>query len=103
LTRSTGQADSPLLLATIRLPPVIAPETGGGNGYIVNAGHRRRLEGNRGVTFRACLQHISQMNIPITDQQCSSNFSTPANNLMEIVEKQRSIFAERSVSASVFP
>ncbi len=45
LTKSTPQADA-LLLATIKAvgivqPPVIAPETGGGNGYIINAGHRR--------------------------------------------------------------
>lgn len=44
-TKSTPQADA-LLLATIKAvgivqPPVIAPETGGGNGYIINAGHRR--------------------------------------------------------------
>ena len=26
---------------TIVQPPVITPETGGGNGYIINAGHRR--------------------------------------------------------------
>jgi len=45
LTKSTPQADA-LLLATIKAvgivqPPVITPETGGGNGYIINAGHRR--------------------------------------------------------------
>ncbi|CAH1663385.1 MULTISPECIES: ParB N-terminal domain-containing protein [Hyphomicrobiales] len=44
-TKSTPQADA-LLLATIKAvgivqPPVITPETGGGNGYIINAGHRR--------------------------------------------------------------
>ncbi len=44
-TKSTAQADA-LLLATIKAvgivqPPVIAPETAGGNGYIINAGHRR--------------------------------------------------------------
>ena len=44
-TKSTPQADA-LLLATIKAvgivqPPVIAPETGGGNGYIVDSGHRR--------------------------------------------------------------
>ena len=45
LTKSTPQADA-LLLATIKAvgivqPPVITPETGGGNGYVINAGHRR--------------------------------------------------------------
>lgn len=45
LTRSTPQADA-LLLATIKAvgivqPPVIAPESGGGNGYIIDSGHRR--------------------------------------------------------------
>ncbi|OYX66135.1 MAG: plasmid partitioning protein, partial [Rhizobiales bacterium 35-66-30] len=44
-TKSTAQADA-LLLATIKVvgivqPPVVAPETGGGNGYTINAGHRR--------------------------------------------------------------
>jgi ParB/RepB/Spo0J family partition protein len=44
-TKSTPQADA-LLLATIKAvgvvqPPVIAPEPNGGNGYIINAGHRR--------------------------------------------------------------
>lgn len=44
-TKSTPQADA-LLLATIKAvglvqPPVIAPETGGGNGYIIDSGHRR--------------------------------------------------------------
>jgi len=44
-TKSTPQADA-LLAATIKAvgivqPPIIAPETGGGNGYIINAGHRR--------------------------------------------------------------
>ena len=44
-TKSTPQADA-LLLATIKAvgivqPPVITPEAGGGNGYIINAGHRR--------------------------------------------------------------
>ncbi len=44
-TESTPQADA-LLLATIKAvglvqPPVIAPETDGGNGYIIDSGHRR--------------------------------------------------------------
>ena len=44
-TKSTPQADA-LLLATIRAvgiiqPPVIFPEMGGGNGYIIDSGHRR--------------------------------------------------------------
>ena len=44
-TKSTPQADA-LLLATIKAvgvvqPPVIAPEKDGGNGYVINAGHRR--------------------------------------------------------------
>lgn len=44
-TKSTPQADA-LLLATIKAvgivqPPVIAPEVGGGNGYIIDSGHRR--------------------------------------------------------------
>ena len=44
-TKSTPQADA-LLLATIKAvgvvqPPVIAPERDGGNGYVINAGHRR--------------------------------------------------------------
>lgn len=44
-TRSSPQADA-LLLATIKAvgivqPPVIAPQGGGGNGYVINAGHRR--------------------------------------------------------------
>ncbi|MEZ0213207.1 MAG: ParB/RepB/Spo0J family partition protein [Xanthobacteraceae bacterium] len=45
LTKSTPQADA-LLLATIKAvgivqPPVVAPESGGGNGYIIDSGHRR--------------------------------------------------------------
>lgn len=44
-TKSTPQADA-LLLATIKAVgivelPVIFPETGGGNGYVIEAGHRR--------------------------------------------------------------
>lgn len=44
-TKSSPQADA-LLLATIKAvglvqPPVIAPETDGGNGYIIDSGHRR--------------------------------------------------------------
>jgi ParB/RepB/Spo0J family partition protein len=44
-TKSTPQADA-LLLATIKAvgvvqPPVISPERDGGNGYVINAGHRR--------------------------------------------------------------
>ena len=44
-TKSTPQADA-LLLATIKAvgivqPPVISPESGGGNGYIIDSGHRR--------------------------------------------------------------
>ncbi|GLR95317.1 peptide transporter [Bradyrhizobium liaoningense] len=44
-TKSTPQADA-LLLATIKAvgivqPPVITPETGGRNGYVINAGNRR--------------------------------------------------------------
>ena len=44
-TKSSLQADA-LLLATIRAvgvvqPPIIAPETGGGNGFIIDSGHRR--------------------------------------------------------------
>ena len=44
-TKSTPHADA-LLLATIKAvglvqPPVIAPETDGGNGYIIDSGHRR--------------------------------------------------------------
>lgn len=44
-TKPTPQADA-LLLATIKAvgivqPPVVTPQTDGGNGYIINAGHRR--------------------------------------------------------------
>ncbi|NLR97288.1 ParB/RepB/Spo0J family partition protein [Rhizobium sp. P38BS-XIX] len=44
-TKSSPQADA-LMLATIKAvgivqPPVVAPDTGGGNGYVINAGHRR--------------------------------------------------------------
>ncbi|WP_159650660.1 ParB/RepB/Spo0J family partition protein, partial [Bosea sp. 125] len=44
-TKSSPQADA-LLLATIKAvglvqPPVIAPETDGGNGYNIDSGHRR--------------------------------------------------------------
>ncbi len=44
-TKSSAQADA-LMLATIKAvgivqPPVVAPETDGGNGYIIDAGHRR--------------------------------------------------------------
>ncbi|WP_434730635.1 ParB/RepB/Spo0J family partition protein [Rhizobium binae] len=44
-SKSSPQADA-LLLATVKAvgiiqPPVISPETDGGNGYIIQAGHRR--------------------------------------------------------------
>lgn len=44
-SKSSPQADA-LLLATIRAvgivqPPVVAPESDGGNGYVIDAGHRR--------------------------------------------------------------
>lgn len=44
-TKSSPQADA-LMLATIKAvgivqPPVVAPETDGGNGYVIDAGHRR--------------------------------------------------------------
>ncbi|MRH98664.1 ParB/RepB/Spo0J family partition protein [Agrobacterium tumefaciens] len=44
-TKSSPQADA-LMLATIKAvgivqPPVVAPESDGGNGYIIDAGHRR--------------------------------------------------------------
>jgi len=44
-SKSTPQADA-LLLATIKAvglvqPPIIAAESGGGNGYIIDSGHRR--------------------------------------------------------------
>ncbi len=44
-TKSSPQADA-LMLATIKAvgivqPPVVAPEGDGGNGYIIDAGHRR--------------------------------------------------------------
>lgn len=44
-TKSTPQADA-LLLATIKLvgilqPPVVVPEQGGGNGHVIEFGHRR--------------------------------------------------------------
>ena len=44
-SKSNPQADA-LLLATIRAvgivqPPVVAPETNGGNGFVIDAGHRR--------------------------------------------------------------
>ncbi len=44
-TKSSPQADA-LMLATIKTvgivqPPVVAPEADGGNGYIIDAGHRR--------------------------------------------------------------
>ncbi|MBB5538804.1 ParB N-terminal domain-containing protein [Rhizobium giardinii] len=44
-SKSSPQADA-LLLATIRAvgivqPPVVAPESEGGNGYVIDAGHRR--------------------------------------------------------------
>jgi ParB family chromosome partitioning protein len=44
-SKSSTQADA-LLLATVKAvgiiqPPIVAPETDGGNGYIIQAGHRR--------------------------------------------------------------
>lgn len=44
-TKSTPQSDA-LLLATVKAvgvlqPPVVSPETDGGNGYVIQAGHRR--------------------------------------------------------------
>ena len=47
-SKSTPQADA-LLLATIRAvgiiqPPVVFPERDGGNGFIIEAGHRRRRQ-----------------------------------------------------------
>ncbi|MCO6180947.1 ParB/RepB/Spo0J family partition protein [Ciceribacter sp. RN22] len=44
-SKSSPQSDA-LLLATVKAvgiiqPPVVSPETGGGNGYIIQAGHRR--------------------------------------------------------------
>lgn len=44
-SKTSPQADA-LLLATIRAvgiiqPPIVAPEVGGGNGFIIDAGHRR--------------------------------------------------------------
>ncbi|MGV1964174.1 ParB/RepB/Spo0J family partition protein [Agrobacterium sp. 22-222-1] len=44
-SRSSPQADA-LLLATVKAvgiiqPPIVSPETDGGNGYIIQAGHRR--------------------------------------------------------------
>ncbi|WCK69375.1 ParB/RepB/Spo0J family partition protein [Agrobacterium tumefaciens] len=44
-SKSSPQADA-LLLATVKAvgiiqPPIVAPETDGGNGYIIQAGHRR--------------------------------------------------------------
>ena len=44
-SKSSPQADA-LMLATIKAvgivqPPVVAPEADGGNGYIIDAGHRR--------------------------------------------------------------
>lgn len=44
-TKSSPQADA-LMLATIKAvgivqPPIVAPEADGGNGYIIDAGHRR--------------------------------------------------------------
>ncbi|MDO6966069.1 ParB/RepB/Spo0J family partition protein [Rhizobium alvei] len=44
-SKSSAQADA-MLLATVKAvgiiqPPVVSPETGGGNGYIIQAGHRR--------------------------------------------------------------
>ncbi|GLR46084.1 hypothetical protein GCM10007880_66020 [Mesorhizobium amorphae] len=50
-SKSTTQADA-LLLATIKAvglvqTPIIAPEVGGGNGYIIGSGHRRRARGDR--------------------------------------------------------
>ncbi|MCG8274035.1 ParB/RepB/Spo0J family partition protein [Aquamicrobium sp. NLF2-7] len=44
-TKSSPQSDA-LLLATIRAvgivqPPVVAPQTDGGNGYVIHSGHRR--------------------------------------------------------------
>lgn len=44
-TKSTPQADN-MLLASIKVlgiivPPLVAPQTDGGNGFVINAGHRR--------------------------------------------------------------
>ena len=44
-SKSSPQSDA-LLLATVKAvgiiqPPIVSPETGGGNGYIIQAGHRR--------------------------------------------------------------
>ncbi|TDW19882.1 ParB-like nuclease family protein [Rhizobium azibense] len=44
-SKSSPQADA-LLLATVKAvgiiqPPVVSPQTDGGNGYIIQAGHRR--------------------------------------------------------------
>ena len=47
-TKSTPQADA-LLLASIKAvgvvqPPIVAPEPDGGNGYVIDAGHRRTAQ-----------------------------------------------------------
>ncbi|GLS35299.1 hypothetical protein GCM10010869_08870 [Mesorhizobium tianshanense] len=49
-SKSSPQGDA-LLLATIRAvgivqPPVVAPEADGGNGYVIDAGHRRVRQGD---------------------------------------------------------
>ncbi len=45
-TKTSPQADA-LLLATVKAvgiiqPPVVSPQTNGGNGYVIQAGHRRK-------------------------------------------------------------
>jgi ParB family chromosome partitioning protein len=45
-TKASPQADA-LLLATVKAvgiiqPPVVSPQTDGGNGYVIQAGHRRK-------------------------------------------------------------
>ena len=59
-TRSSPQADA-LLLATIRAvgivqPPIVAPQTDGGNGFVIQKGHRRIKQPKRGRGWsRRCL------------------------------------------------
>lgn len=89
-SKSSAQADA-LLLATVKAvgiiqPPVVSPETGGGNGYIIQAGHRRvrqaiaagleeievivREAANDNGAMRSMVENIAREPLNPVDQWC---------------------------------
>ena len=95
-SKSSPQADA-LLLATIKVvgivqPPVVAPETEGGNGFVIDAGHRRVKQAIAAGLEEGILNEVRRIGLGLqspTNVRASENHQVIAVMLQELVQSVR--------------